>query len=297
MKKHSILYIVNPKAGTRTGVNFSEAILKCIAINKYDYEIKYTERAGHATELAMAAVARGVEYCFAIGGDGTVNEVAKALKGSQTCLGIIPCGSGNGLARHLKIPLKITAALRLIDNGKILKMDTMMINEMFSINVSGIGFDAHVASLFGKGGGRGLWNYAKLVINEFKKYPEQQIEIICDNHTTTHNLFVVALANSSQFGNNACIAPGASVVDEYIDVTMLKKMSLINALLLAPKLFTKRIEESSFVQIISAKNILIKTEKPIALHIDGDPAGMNTVFEIKIQPASINVLVNAETYK
>lgn len=297
MKKHSLLFIVNPKAGTRTGVNFDEVILSVINLKKYDYQIKYTERAGHATELAAAAVLQGIEYCFAIGGDGTVNEVAKALKGSQTCLGIVPCGSGNGLARHLKIPLKIEHAISLIDSGKILRIDTMLVNDIFSINVSGIGFDAHVAAMFGNSAGRGFWNYAKLVINEFKKYPEQKFEINCDGYNVAYNLFVVAFANSSQFGNNAYIAPDASVVDESLNIVLLRKMSFFNALLLAPKLFSKRIEESDFVQIINAKNISVKTEKPIALHIDGDPAGMNTQFQISVQPCSINVLVNAETYR
>ena len=297
MKKHTILFIANPKAGTRRGVNFSEMILKYVDVKKYDYEIKFTERAHHATEIAADAVQRGIEYCFAIGGDGTVNEVAKALKGSQTCLGIIPCGSGNGLARHLKIPLKIEKAFQLIDKGKILRMDSMLVNGIFSINVSGIGFDAHVADLFGKGKSRGFWNYAKLVINEFKKYPEQKFEITCDGHTSTHNLIVLAFANSSQFGNNAYIAPMASVVDEYLDITMLRKMSIINAITLAPKLFTKNIEKSDFVQIIQAKNISVKTEKPVALHIDGEPAGTDTQFEIVVQPSSVNVLVPEVTYR
>ncbi|MEO8149776.1 MAG: diacylglycerol kinase family protein [Bacteroidia bacterium] len=297
MKKHSILFIANPKAGTRRGVNFSEVILKCIDIKKYDYEIKYTERAHHATELAADAVQHGIEYCFAIGGDGTVNEVAKALKGSQTCLGIIPCGSGNGLARHLKISLKIEKAFQLIDSGKILRIDTMLVNGIFSVNVSGIGFDAHVAAMFGKGGGRGFWNYTKLVMNEFKKYPEQQFEITCDGYTTIHKLIVVAFANSSQFGNNAYIAPNASVVDEYLDITMLRKMNLFNALMIAPKLFTKKLDDSKYVEIIQGKNIFIKTEKPVALHIDGEPSGESIQFEIQIQPGSLNVLLPETTYR
>lgn len=297
MKKKKLLFILNPIAGTIRGFNYEALFSKIINKEKYTYEIKFTERALHATELSKQAVLDEVDYCFAIGGDGTVNEVAQGLKHTTICLGIIPRGSGNGLARHLQISMKIEEAIQLIESGKILRIDTMLVNERFSINVSGIGFDAHVASLFGKSGGRGLLNYAKIVFNEFKKYPEQEIEISCDGHVSTHAVFVAAFANSSQFGNNAFIAPKASVLDEQIDLVLLRKPSLLKALLLAPKLFMRTLDTADEVQIIKASKIAIRCTNEMALHIDGEPAGSSKNFDIEIVPESLNVLVPASTYR
>ena len=297
MKKQTIHYIINPKAGTKHGINFSEIILKYIDLNKFDYHIKYTECAGHATVLALDAVNSNVEYCFAVGGDGTVNEVAQALKNSNTCLGIVPMGSGNGLARHLQIPLDAADAIKLVNSGKILRMDSMLVNGNYSINVSGIGFDAHVASLFGKGGKRGFFNYLKIVLSEFNKYPNQQMQITCDGYTSDKNLFIVAFANSSQFGNNAIIAPSASVVDEYINLVMFHKQGLIKTLLLAPRIFRGKLEDSDDIEMLQVKNINIKTLQPIALHIDGEPKGLATEFKIQVMPSTNNILVPEKTYR
>ncbi len=297
MKKKKLLFILNPIAGTNRGFNYEALFSKIINADKYSYEIKATERALHATALSKQAVLDGVDYCFAIGGDGTVNEVAQGLKYSTTCLAILPRGSGNGLARHLHISMKMEEALRLIENGKILRIDTMLVNGRFSINVSGIGFDAHVAALFGKNGNRGLLNYAKIVFNEFKKYPEQEIEISYDGFVSKHAVMVAAFANSSQFGNNAFIAPKASVLDEQIDVVLVQKMSMLKAFFQAPKLFMRSIDTSDKVQIVKARKIEIQCKNEMALHIDGEPAGSAKNFEIEVVPESLNVLVPASTYR
>jgi YegS/Rv2252/BmrU family lipid kinase len=297
MNKKKILFIVNPKAGAGKKLDFQKIISQEINTDKYSFEIKFTQGPKHATELSKQAVKDGFSYCFAVGGDGTVNEVADGLKFTNTCLGVLPFGSGNGLARHLQIPMQINKALQLINNGKVLRIDTMLVNNRFSLNVSGIGFDAHVASLFGKNGNRGLVSYAKIVFSEFKKYREQEIDINYDGYLLSSKIFVAAFANSSQFGNNAFIAPKASVVDEQIDMVLLRKMSIPEALFLAPKLFFKSIDTSDYVQIIKAKKINITTQHEIALHIDGESAGNAKTFEIEVVPESLNVLVSAVTYR
>ena len=297
MSKPKILFIVNPKAGAGKNLDFLKIISKEINGIKYHFEIKFTQGPKHAAYLSQQAVIDGFSYCFAVGGDGTVNEVAGELKFTNTCLGIIPLGSGNGLARHLKIPMQIKKALQLIDTGKILRIDTLLVNKSFSVNVSGIGFDAHVASLFGKNGKRGLLNYAKIIFSEYKKYNEQEIEINYDGFLLTEKIFVAAFANSSQFGNNAFIAPQASVLDEQIDLVLLKKMSVLKALFLAPKLFLKSIETSDAVQIIRARKISVTCNNEIALHIDGEPATASNSFNVEVVPESLNVLVSAATYR
>src|SRR5436190_15269537 len=198
-----VFFIINKYSGTGFLSSLEEYIIDCCGKLKIEVAIEFTLHKGHATELAKEAVAQGFTRVFAIGGDGTVNEVAQGLVHTDTALGIIPKGSGNGLARHLHIPLKAHAALRLLDKYKILPIDTLRINDKLSINVSGIGFDAHVAGKFGKNGKRGLINYGKLVMQEFPGYKEFPLEIDVDDVKLRRKSFILAFANSSQFGNNA----------------------------------------------------------------------------------------------
>ena len=187
-------------------------IRKVCASNNVGCEIAYSKYKGHATELAREIVAKKVQRVFVAGGDGTVNEVAQALVHTSTALGILPCGSGNGLARHLKVPLITKDSLQLISSYDIIEMDTLRVNGLLSVNVAGIGFDAQVATRFGHDGKRGLTGYARLVLKEFQSFGEFEGTIKINGETRNVKSFIIALANSSQFGNNAKVAPHASVV-------------------------------------------------------------------------------------
>ena len=291
---NEVLFIINRYAGT----NYRDELQKKIAAlgkkKNITCIIQFTREAGHATELAKAAIVRKYRMVFAVGGDGTVNEVAKGLLHSNIPLGIIPVGSGNGLARHLQIPLDVERALHLIDLEKTITIDTFTVNGRFSTNVSGIGFDGHIAGLFGQSGKRGLRNYVKLVVAHFSKFKEFEYELITDKVHSKDKAFIISCANSSQFGNNAIIAPHASLSDQMLDICFINKMSLIAALSFTIQLFRGTIHKSNHVLIKKTNELELKTPFPVPYHIDGEAAGSSSHFIVKINPASLLVAIPKE---
>lgn len=293
MAENRVFFIINRYAGTRFQSAVEGRIINACARLNLECTIEYTMHKGHATELARQAVQDGFTRIFAMGGDGTVNEVAQSLVHTHASLGIIPRGSGNGLARHLRIPLGIEKALQLLGAFQVIPMDTLMINQQLSVNVSGIGFDAHVASKFGKNGKRGLLNYIRLVLQEYKGYHEFEMEVTVEGKTWRQQTFIIALANSSQFGNNARVAPTASVVDGQLDVCIIRKPPLLSTVNLVSKLFTGRTNLSAWVNTIPASRFSATSEHPIPFHIDGEAHPPTREFQVEIQPASLKMIVPA----
>ncbi len=288
-----VFFIINKYSGTGYQPEVEGKITtRCGELNM-ECTIEFTQGRGHATELAKQAIREGFKMVFAMGGDGTVNEVAKGLVHSNVTMGIMPKGSGNGLARHLGMSLSFPAMLDVLSSTQHIAMDTILINEHLSVNVSGIGFDGHVAGLFGKNGKRGLAGYGKLVIQEFFRFKEFNTALVLDSRSINRNAFIIALANSSQFGNNAKVSPFASVCDQRIDVCIIKKVPLTQVLGFARKMFSGTINNSSFVEIIQAQEISIHFPNPKPFHIDGESMEPASDFSIKIQPGSLNMLVPA----
>lgn len=252
--------------------------------------IEYTQSRGHATELARNAAANNFDFVVAVGGDGTVNEVAQGLIGTQLPMGIIPKGSGNGLARHLGIPVSVPLSLADLFDSNVVAMDTFTVNGKLSLNVSGIGFDGHIANLFGETVKRGLGGYVKITVSEFFQFKEFEAELRVGSETIKRNAFVMAIANSSQYGNNARIAPLASVCDGVLHVSILKKVPPYR-LDFVYSFFTGKIHRSEYCEVIEAKNLTITTSKAMAYHVDGEPSGVADRFEIKLQPANLKVFV------
>lgn len=286
-----VFFIINKYSGTGYRPEVEGKIITTCSNLNLECTIEFTQDRGHATELAQQAVAGGFKKVFAVGGDGTVNEVARGLVHTPVAMGILPKGSGNGLARHLKIPMKFSDALGLIGSSKCIAMDTFTVNDHLSVNVSGIGFDGHVAGLFGKNGKRGLVGYGKLVIKEFLKFKEFPIAATLDGKQVTRTSFIVALANSSQFGNNARISPFASVCDMLIDICFVKKVPLPLAAGFAQKMFTGRLHRSAFVEIMQGRNLDIEFDTPMAYHIDGEAMKPVSHFKIRMMPRSLNMIV------
>lgn len=291
MPENKVFFIINRHSGTAFRSSIEGRIIDMCAQLQLEGTIEYTQRKGHATELAHRAVVSGFTRVFAMGGDGTVNEVAQGLVNTPAAMGILPAGSGNGLARHLHIPLKTPLALELLDRHKIITMDTMRINDLLSVNVSGIGFDAHVAGKFGRNGKRGLISYGKLVMKEFPGFKEFPVEIKLDGKILKRKSFILALANSSQFGNNAKISPFASVCDQLIDVCFIKKVPLTQAIAFAQKMFSGHMHRSRFVEVIQGKHIKIRFERPMAYHIDGEAMEPKATFDVRVVPGSLKVVV------
>jgi diacylglycerol kinase (ATP) len=288
-----VFFIINKYSGTGFRPEVEGRIIDRCSELGFECTIEFTQAPGHATELAKRAVAEKFKIAFAMGGDGTMNEVAQGLVHTNTIMGILPKGSGNGLARHLKIPLPFKHALELLGNHQIITMDTFTVNNRLSVNVSGIGFDAHIAALFGKNGKRGLIGYTKLVMKEFISYKEFPVRVIIDEQPVDGSAFILAFANASQFGNNARVAPLASVRDQKIDICFVRKVPVSHAIGFAVKMFTGNVDKSAFVKMNTGRNMNIEFPFPMPYHIDGEPLPPVSSFHIAIQPSSLRMLVPA----
>lgn len=287
-----VLFIINKFSGQGFNKKIEGRILTRCAELGFEATLEFTQGRGHAMELSKAAAeSHHYEIVFAVGGDGTVNEVAKGVAHTPQAMGILPAGSGNGLARHLGIPLPFKKALAYLNSRTIISMDSFTINNQLSLNVSGIGFDGHVANLFGKNGRRGLLGYGQLVLREFLSYPEFEAEGWIDQKKFRQPVFILAFSNSSQFGNNARIAPHASVCDGWLDVSLVRKVPLLRSIDFARKMFTGRLETSSYVMIRQAKNISLTFSRAMPFHVDGEGMPPAREFKIQIHPNSIRMLV------
>jgi YegS/Rv2252/BmrU family lipid kinase len=287
-----VLFIINRFSGGVYRPSIEGRIIDFCALKKIECSIEFTQARGHAIELARnASQSNEFTAVFAVGGDGTVNEVAQGLVGTKTPMGILPNGSGNGLARHLQLPMDFKRSLELIGSQEIIDMDTFLVNGVLSVNVSGVGFDGHVASLFGKNGMRGFFGYSKLVIKEFLSFHEFDFEARLDDKKVSKKSFIVALANSSQFGNNAKVAPQASVCDEWLDVCFVRKVPILQSIGFGYNMFTGQLNKSQHVEIVKAKQIQLSFSKPMAFHIDGETQSAASTLDVKIQPASLRMLV------
>ena len=236
-----ILFIVNPVSGIGKQKNIEEIIGRHIDHDKFFHSVVFTREKGHATEISRAASERGVPVVAAVGGDGTVNETAAGLVGTDTALAIVPAGSGNGLARHLKIPMNLKNAINIINRENIRKIDTATINDQLFVNVAGVGFDASVAKKFAVAGKRGFSTYLRITTDSYRNYEPKQYTLIIDGKVYKRRALLISFANSSQFGNNTVIDPSASVDDGFIDVCIVGKMPYWKAFFLAPLLFLKKL--------------------------------------------------------
>jgi YegS/Rv2252/BmrU family lipid kinase len=290
-----VLFIINKYAGTGYQTSVEGLILSHCESLEIEPTIEFTQGRNHATDLAQqGASSKKFDIIFAVGGDGTVNEVAQGLVHTQQPMGILPNGSGNGLARHLGIPMKLQKSVTLINTHEIISMDSFLINNKLSVNVSGIGFDGHVAGLFAEGGKRGLIGYTKFVLKEFFSFNEFSVEANIDHKAYKRDAFVVAFANSSQFGNNARISPHASVCDGLLDICFIRKVPVIQAAGLAQKMFTGQIEKSSFVEIVNGKQLTLSFTQAMPYHVDGEAMTHAQTFTISIQPSSLLMVVPIE---
>ncbi len=288
MKKR-ILFIINPISGVQQKAKLPVLIPTYFTEDEFIILIEFTQYAGHATLLAKQAAQLGYDAVVACGGDGTINEIGSALVGTNTALAILPMGSGNGLARHLKIPLKITKALEVIRNFNLPKIDTGTINDKAFIGIAGLGFDAHIGKKFANHGKRGFFTYLKLVLKEYLTYKERTIILKRKGHKETISAMMITVANSSQFGNNAVIAPDASIDDGRLRLCIVRKFPLYKAPWIAWLMVTRQIHRSNYLDIYTIKKATITQPKKLA-HLDGEPMRLGKKIKIKVLPASLKVV-------
>lgn len=295
-EKKTIHFIINPISGTHRKDQIITKIEHHIDAERFDYEIKYTQYAGHAAVLAQEAADRGVDIVAAIGGDGTVNEVARSLVHRHTALSIIPCGSGNGLARHLEIPIDPVGAIQVLNECVIRELDYGKIDGRPFFCTCGIGFDAFVSYKFAEAGKRGFLTYIENTLREGLVYkPDTYTITIDDNKQMVYKAFLIACANASQYGNNAYIAPNASMSDGLMDVTIMEPISVLEAPQIAIQLFNRTIDHNSKIKTFRCKKVDIERNAPGVIHFDGDPVMAGKNIEVVLVEKGLNVVVNAHT--
>lgn len=291
MKKR-ILFIINPISGNGKGHKARSVIEKFIDRNIFDVSIKETEYAGHAAELTKEAIKNGFSITVAVGGDGTVNEVARAVVHTETALAIIPCGSGNGLARHLQIPMNVKKAIDIINQDTIHCLDYGKIDGHPFFCTCGAGFDAFISMKFAESGKRGFRTYIENVLREGFRYKSKIYTIEDEESKISEKAFLIACANASQYGNNAYIAPQASMKDGLLDIIIMKPFSAIMAPKIAMQMFNKTLPKNSHILMFKSRKVRITRSEPGPIHCDGDPLIASKDFDVELMPKSFNVIVN-----
>ena len=289
--KRKILAVINPISGTSNKEFMPETIARCIDPDKFDVVVRFTQHASHATLLTEEAIKEGFYGVIAVGGDGTINEVAAALRDSSTALGIIPCGSGNGLARHLGIPMNVEKALEIINLDNIEALDYCTANDRPFFCTCGVGFDAHVSQKFAEAKKRGPLSYIQKTLVEYLKYRCKTYSIEMNDRVVTEKAFVIACGNASQYGNNAFITPRASMHDGLIDVTVIPPFTPLDTAVLGVLLFTRHIDQDTNINTFRTSELTIHRPKPDVMHIDGEPIMMDADIHIKCHKAGIKIFL------
>lgn len=289
--KKKILFIVNPISGGRNKSRIPGLIMKFLDTTKFEYRISFSERVGHAQMLSKAAVKEEYDIVVAVGGDGTVNEVATGIVGTDTLLGIIPFGSGNGLARTLKIPMSPARSIGILNKLNTDKIDSARLNTHNFFNMAGTGFDAHISHAFASDKKRGLGGYVRSVFRELANYKPAEYQILIDGKEMKRKAFIVSVANSSQYGNEAHIAPAADVKDGLLDVVIVKPFPWYMLPLLAMRMFTRTADRSSYVESHRGREIHITGKEEAAIHLDGEPRMEQKELSITVNPLSLNVII------
>lgn len=291
--KEKILFIVNPISGHHDKSNFPSIVEKLIDKDKYDYTITLTEYGGHAVELTKQAIENQYDIIVAVGGDGTINEVATTMIGASQTFAIVPYGSGNGLARHLHLPLKPDKVItEVINKGVKSKIDTAAMNGVPYISIAGVGFDAIIADFFAQDPHRGIKTYVKLVTKEYLHFQPKKYHLILDEKEEIDcEPFFISFANSNQFGSNAVVSPTASLNDGLLDVCIFKKPNMLQVPYVATRLLTKKIDRTHFVDIHKAQKIQVIRENDEIANIDGEAVMMPKDITVEINPLSLNILL------
>ncbi len=299
LPKKRITFIINPISGTRDKRFIVQDINMFLDRDKFDYNIETTLYAGHAREISQREKNSNTDVVVAVGGDGTVNEVASELVGSNTALALIPCGSGDGLARHLQIPLNTKGAIETINRYNIETLDYATVCGRPFFVTCGMGFDAYVSYKFAEAKTRGVLTYLEQALTEWLRYKPETYTVEDANGTEKCKAFLITCANSSEYGNNAYIAPQASMTDGMLDVTIVEPFSAIEAPQLALQLFSKTLRPGNHVRMMRTNKLTVRREKPGVIHCDGDPieAGKDLHFELIHQGLKMITNPNAKTDK
>ena len=286
----NIAFIVNPISGTKAKNRVGKLIRELLDLQQFAPTVVVTEYAGHATQLAQQFAMQEYYAVVAVGGDGTVNEVASGLIGSNTALGIIPNGSGNGFARHLDISTRMNRAIEMLNSSEVINVDYGMVNDKPIFSTCGVGFDAVVAEKFSDSE-RGLKGYVQTIFKDLFQYKPESYHLKGQDIDMTTTAFLVNFANASQWGYDAYIAPKASIQDGWLDVAVVSEFPMVAAAGLALSLFTKNIDEKLHMNTLRTKELTLTRESEGVAHIDGTPITMPAELHVRIVEDGLKVLV------
>lgn len=284
-----IAFIINPKSGTRKKRRILSLIPKIFHPDRFYVGVYTTRYAGHAEELARE-LASFFDVVVAVGGDGTVNEVACGLVGTGCMMGILPSGSGNGFARHIGIFGTRLHAMRRIRDGRPTPVDLIYVNGRPSINLSGIGFDALVAHEFAKSVRRGFSPYVRQTFRAFFHFYPFDVTIECDGQTRRERVLMVAFANSAQFGFNAVLCPFSQVNDGKMELCFLRPFPFLAAPVMALRLFAKTMDRCRYIDYLQTSKAVITSKVPVPSHIDGTPFDTSQRYEVEVKEHSIVII-------
>ncbi|MBR4533193.1 MAG: YegS/Rv2252/BmrU family lipid kinase [Bacteroidaceae bacterium] len=297
MDKTRILFIANPIAGTHDKRSIIESLPHYLPRERFEWEVAWTEHRGHAAEIALQAAEDAFDVCAAIGGDGTVNEVARSLCHTQTALAIIPMGSGNGLARHIQIPMNPDKALEVLARCDIKALDYGIINDIPFFCTCGMGFDAFISEKFATSGKRGLITYIENTLKGGLSYEPETYELELDGQKEHYKAFLIACGNASQYGNNFYITPQASMSDGLLDVTIIEPFNVIKAPQIVMQMLNKTLDTNSHIRTFQCRSLHVHRSLPGVIHFDGEPAEAGTDIEIRLVPKGLQVVVNESAEK
>ncbi|MBP7779645.1 MAG: YegS/Rv2252/BmrU family lipid kinase [Acidobacteria bacterium] len=292
----SALVVINPisGAGRRHAGGAAEVELASGILGRAGYEtsVIVTTGPGHATEAAGAAAARGAGLVVSWGGDGTMNEVARALAFGTTALALVPAGSGNGLGRELGVPFDPVRALEIAAGGRRRRIDVGEVNGEFFFNVAGVGLDASIARAFAeRSGRRGRLRYARVGVEAVLGYRAQRIEVAWDGGASSPRALFVALANSRQYGSHGCIAPPASLDDGRLDLVIVEDQPLWRIATRLPAFFLGRLQPGTGVTMSTFTTAAIAAASGTDLHLDGEPRIIHGPLNVRVHPRALDVIV------
>jgi diacylglycerol kinase (ATP) len=290
MTKRNICFIYNPISGARRLGRLENLVREHLDLDKFDFAVRETSSPKDAMRLASEAVRDKFDIVVAVGGDGTINEVVQGMGSNPLILGIIPVGSGNGLARHLGIPLEPEKAIRAINAMNIRTIDTATINGYPFVSIAGLGFDARVANRYKKVRKRGFLSYTRIVAREYFRYREREFILKFNDQVLTRKALLLSVANSNQFGYNTIIAPHAEPDDGLLDIVITKKFPIGELPRMVNLLFTGKIDQSSYIESYKASEIFILRKRGKRVNIDGEAVRMGQQIFIRIQPSSLKVI-------
>ena len=291
MKNSEALLIINPIAGTRSKRGVREIVSESLGRLGIEVSVLETAGAGDAALFAEQAAADGVEMVISAGGDGTVNEIAGALSHTSTSLGILPLGSGNGLARSLGIPMDVEEAMKIITAGHKMTCDRGIVNNLPFYCTFGVGFDAAVSEKFASMNRRGRITYIRSALREFLSYQSQPYAISVNGTVITEKAFLIAVCNASQYGNNAYIAPHAKLTDGLLDITVVHSGSPLSTLTVGVDLLTGYLDRNTHIDTFRVSAATITRLSCGPAHVDGDPVTLGKCLEISCDPAALSVFV------